>query len=305
MALKKDRKLNKHHIFFIIMFCLLIVSIPLIIFDLKLSSIIPLSLQKNWFSIFFDQVGLGVSFIPIYYLLLIFVFTINFSFIKTVKNKKIIYIIFNIIFLCINIMFYYYNDSFNYIKGNNYSLITLISGLVCIIMSLTFYLVVNIYIYKKKLYKDIYWLSNVSKRSGYAFFVIFFSQITVQILKFIVGRTRPYDVIYDNKLFYYTFEINFNKDRGNSFPSGHTISAGLLFIFIFFQFLNNKRTKKLKIFTIVSSSLITMLVGISRITSLSHFMSDIYFSGVILFIYMYYSKTVVEWFRKKTRPRNI
>ncbi|AKU80171.1 phosphatase PAP2 family protein [Spiroplasma turonicum] len=305
MAIKLDKKLKKRLLFWMIIILISLLSIPLIIFDLKISKSIPATWSKSWFSLIFDQIGIGIIFIPIYFLLLIFVLTINYSLIKTKKNKQIIYWLFNIIYLLINVLFFYYNDSFNFKKDSKESLYKLVGSLVCILVSFIFYFSLNMYIYKKKLYKDVYWLSNISSKTGYAFFVIFFSQITVQLLKVIFGRLRPDEVINSNKDFYYAFEPNFSSSRGNSFPSGHTLSASLLFVFLFFFYLPNKKTQVLKIITILTASIVTLLVGISRITMLDHFASDVYFSIVILFIYMYYSKSVVNWFRKKIRPRNL
>ncbi|ASP28632.1 hypothetical protein SCORR_v1c08600 [Spiroplasma corruscae] len=305
MAIKNDKKINKHYLFLIIMITLFLVSIPLIIFDYKISQLIPISMAENPFSVFFDEFGFGITFVPIYFMLLIFILTISSGLIKTKKNKRLIYIIFQIVFILVNLLFYYYNDSFAYIKGNKYLLTKLLSSMISIIIFFSTYLGINIYIFKKKLHKDLYWLTNISSKTGYAFFVIFFSQISLQLIKVIFGRNRPDDVLFNNQTFYYAFEPNFNKTRGSSFVSGHVLSAGLLFIFLFFLYIPNKKTKMIKIILIVVFSIISLLVGISRITMLKHFATDVYFSGVLLFVFFYYSKDVVHWFRKKMRPRNV
>lgn len=88
------------------------------------------------------------------------------------------------------------------------------------------------------------------------------------ILKFIIGRPRPlgYGLI---------------EETGFSFPSSHSMISVAFYGFLIYLAYKNIKSKGLKFSLISTSSLIILLIGISRIYLGVHYTSDV-FGGILL-----------------------
>ena len=104
-----------------------------------------------------------------------------------------------------------------------------------------------------------------------------------QSLKYLFARTRPID-------------INLIVENGYSFPSGHSM-VSLAFYGFFIYIIAHKRIKKnKKIFYCILLSLLTLLIGISRIYLGVHYASDVLagfalsMAYLIIYIKLFYKK---------------
>lgn len=111
------------------------------------------------------------------------------------------------------------------------------------------------------------------------------------VIKFIVQRPRPEG-------------IRLIKETGFSFPSGHAMISTAFYGYILYLIYHSSLSKKVKWFGIVGFSLLTFLIGISRIYLGVHFASDV-LAGfalgtayLILFIAFFYEKD-----NKDKRPK--
>ncbi|MDR3289705.1 MAG: phosphatase PAP2 family protein [Rickettsiales bacterium] len=127
----------------------------------------------------------------------------------------------------------------------------------------------------------------------YLFYLFSFSIITqgisafmIQILKCIFGRTRPYHYIEMNGILsdFLFFQTN---DRFVSFPSGHSAGTWGFIVCMFFVFGKNKWTKILAMFG--------MLVPITRMILLKHYLSDILTGSILSSIMCFYC---MKWYLK-------
>lgn len=96
------------------------------------------------------------------------------------------------------------------------------------------------------------------------------------ILKNHWGRPRPYQVVRDHHPYRQFWQANFSAPQDNSFPSGHAAIG--FFVGIPFYI---ARKKKL---AIVISLSFGLGVGLVRIMQGGHFLSDVLFSGIIVWI---------------------
>ena len=90
------------------------------------------------------------------------------------------------------------------------------------------------------------------------------------------GRPRPYQVIRDGKEFSPVWKHNFSQPKDNSFPSGHA-SIGFFLGVPFLAFGYRKRG-------ILISFIGGSLVGLVRILQGGHYLSDIVFCGILVWI---------------------
>ena len=85
-------------------------------------------------------------------------------------------------------------------------------------------------------------------------------------LKAIVSRARPFDT--------YTDIINYGNEDGFSFPSGHSLCAGMFATFLFYTLMNCTKNKWTIILGGLSLSLLTILIALSRMVLGVHYLTD-------------------------------
>jgi undecaprenyl-diphosphatase len=98
--------------------------------------------------------------------------------------------------------------------------------------------------------------------------------VLITIMKYLIGRMRPFEVVENSKslVFDYRFE-SFNT----SFPSWHT---GAMFSLLPFAFYVDKRLGYIML-------IIGVIVGLSRIYSGFHYLSDVLFGGLFGYLIGY------------------
>lgn len=105
-------------------------------------------------------------------------------------------------------------------------------------------------------------------------------------LKNIFKRTRPLDIM-------------LIKEKGYSFPSGHTMIATIFYGFIIYLIAKSNISKNIKIITITSLTILILLIGISRIYLGVHYATDVIggylisISYLILFIHIINKKELI------------
>ena len=116
------------------------------------------------------------------------------------------------------------------------------------------------------------------------------TQITVNVLKVLVARPRPYET------FPALIHIFSHLSTSSSFPSGHTASAfGFLLPIILYQ---NKSWKKVPIL------LIPIAVGFSRLYLGVHYLSDV-ISGMIIAVVFVVGTAIIMFKTKDKKPPKI
>lgn len=90
------------------------------------------------------------------------------------------------------------------------------------------------------------------------------------------GRPRPYQVIRDGKTFSPVYKPNFNQPKNNSFPCGHA-SIGF---FLGVPLLARGFRRKGLIISAVAGS----FIGFVRMLQGGHYLSDVIFSGVLVWL---------------------
>lgn len=100
--------------------------------------------------------------------------------------------------------------------------------------------------------------------------------ISNMLLKDNWGRPRPYQVIRDKQHFLPFYQADFKNHKSNSFPSGHATIG----FFMGVPLLLLKRRKQ----AIVLSVLAGGLIGLVRILQGGHYLSDVIFSGIIVWV---------------------
>ena len=83
----------------------------------------------------------------------------------------------------------------------------------------------------------------------------------IYIIKEIVQRARPLNTLI--------------TETGYSFPSGHTTIATIFFGILSYWALNKTHSKKIKIYLILLTSLIILIIGLSRLILNIHWLTDI------------------------------
>lgn len=97
--------------------------------------------------------------------------------------------------------------------------------------------------------------------SSLLFVAVLFGNIINKALKAVIGRDRP------------TFPQHI--EEGYSFPSGHVMVGLLLFGTITYKLLKKTNDKKMKQIILVCTSLIVLIIGLSRLLEGEHFLTDV------------------------------
>jgi undecaprenyl-diphosphatase len=97
--------------------------------------------------------------------------------------------------------------------------------------------------------------------SAILFLSVLLGNIVNKLLKAIIERERPSFVEH--------------IEDGYSFPSGHVMVGLLLFGMIAYNLVKTSRTKKIKQTIIMSTSLLLILIGFSRLVEGEHFFTDV------------------------------
>ena len=117
------------------------------------------------------------------------------------------------------------------------------------------------------------------------------------ILKTLIGRERPF-MVYDNIQ-------NFSEVMGNSFPSGHAVSAVILAIFASYLVIKIAKHKFTKVATIITSIIFVAGVCLSRMYLGLHFVTDliagIALGGMIAILGIYLFNKYIQFERKEGR----
>ena len=103
------------------------------------------------------------------------------------------------------------------------------------------------------------------------FFVLSVGGVILNLtLKLLVKRARPDDEVSFIEVFDYTFEL-----QSYSFPSGHTMRATILFLFIMYLAIYGLKQTMFKTIAIIGSIVLLLLVALSRIMLDAHYATDI------------------------------
>ena len=107
--------------------------------------------------------------------------------------------------------------------------------------------------------------------------ILIISTIFNNVIKFIIRRPRP--------------EYITVKESSFSYPSGHMMASVTLYGFLIYLLLKANIKKSYKIIFIILLSILTILIGTSRIYLGAHFFSDIFGGALlslsIIFFYVY------------------
>lgn len=109
-----------------------------------------------------------------------------------------------------------------------------------------------------------------------------------RILKSIIGRERPFEI--------YTDIANYGNEDGLSFPSGHSLCAGIYATFLFYTLLKSTKNKWTITLGGISLSLLALLIAFSRMVLGVHYLTDTIagiflgisfaFIGILLYNYL-------------------
>ncbi len=108
----------------------------------------------------------------------------------------------------------------------------------------------------------------LKKRSlAYALFVSYFVfQLLNRVLKHLIARNRPF-VDYQDI-------VNYDNEDGFSFPSGHSLSAGIFASYIVYVIIKSNSQSLNKALSIVLVSIISFSVLVSRMALGAHYLTD-------------------------------
>lgn len=94
------------------------------------------------------------------------------------------------------------------------------------------------------------------------------------LIKIIIRRPRP------------SVTMPFSYENSFSFPSGHTMMSTIFYGLIIYYVYKNIKNKRLKYFLVSVLSLITIMVGISRIYLGVHYATDVVAAYILGIVYL-------------------
>jgi len=106
-----------------------------------------------------------------------------------------------------------------------------------------------------------HWLKKEKKDALFSAFTILLGATTVFVLKEIINRERPFNIL-----------IN---ETGFSFPSGHATMSLIFFGIITYLIFKKAKSKKTKIITSIIASLAILSISLSRLILNAHWFTDI------------------------------
>ncbi len=93
------------------------------------------------------------------------------------------------------------------------------------------------------------------------------------VLKALISRDRPFVVSQDI--------LNLGGESGYSFPSGHSVGAGVIATFLFYALVSSSQKKGVKVAGCVAICLYPILIAFSRMVLGVHYLTDT-IAGIIL-----------------------
>ena len=87
--------------------------------------------------------------------------------------------------------------------------------------------------------------------------------------------------------------VAYGKEEFKSYPSGHTAEASILFVFITFMPLINKKFEKVQLPMFVGAGALVLLVAFARILAAAHFLSDVSWGAFIILTLLVIANEVV------------
>lgn len=151
-----------------------------------------------------------------------------------------------------------------------------------LLMLVGFTIVFSILFFKKKNWKMLF----------FYYFTVAGGTAFNYVLKFTIRRARPEDLDHVHHIL--GFDI-----ISYSFPSGHVMRASVLFlclIFFIYLFLKNHPKKTL---CIALCSLYILIMGISRILLMDHFITDVLAAVVVSVSWIYLAIFLTNWAESK------
>jgi len=126
-----------------------------------------------------------------------------------------------------------------------------------------------------------HWIKKSEKDAMFAIVTISFGASMVYILKEIIQRARPLNILI--------------AETGFAFPSGHATISLIFFGIITYLIFKNRKSKTLKQTTLILSILAILIIGLSRLIINAHWFTDI-LGGFALGAFIL---TICILFRKK------
>ena len=105
----------------------------------------------------------------------------------------------------------------------------------------------------------------------------------VYILKDVFGRTRP-DIFPDMLV-----------RHGASYPSGHTMTATVVYLTVSLFLLRGQVRWKLRIYLLSSAAIVAVMVGLSRVYLGAHFPTDVMAAWLLGSAWALFASAVADW----------
>ncbi|QHX35846.1 phosphatase PAP2 family protein [Spiroplasma sp. TIUS-1] len=274
---------------------LLILLILFGIFDFEISS--SFETYKNWLSVGFDVWGKKAVMVPIGVTIIFACVALG----NRARNKNIF--MYSMIGLAISTnitlaLFLFDYKDFSLHNKNKTEIITAISMYIILAICILSFILTTLLINKLSIFKSKMYMSTLMSKVIYAIVFMLITTLIVSVLKLLVGRPRPRDVIGDGVDFKYIFQFYFGQDRGKSFPSGHTQAASLFLVLVYFVPISKKENIFKILFYIIAICSI-VLTAISRVLIHAHFPTDVTFSIILSSLCFAFIPKLINFIIKK------